>query len=577
MSVGRREFIIGSVGVAATSQLLVGCKDDGEDLPASSVDGGVAGGDGGVATADGGTAGEQVNTAIFAHGVASGDPLATAVILWTRVTVTDGQSVALSWVVSKDPSLAAPIKTGTVTAAADADFTAKVDATGLEPGTTYYYAFTATGRGRSVTGRTRTLPTSSDHARIAFTSCANFQNGYFSAYGAIAKRTDLDLWLHLGDYIYEYKAGEYADPNLPARLHQPVQEAVTLADYRGRYAQYRSDPDLQALHRQLPLIAIWDDHEFANNAYVDGAENHNPGEGEWVDRKRAGARAFLEWLPIRVAPADPVPKIFRNFKFGELFDLLMLDTRIIARAKQAGDDSSMGSGVGNPTVWQDPTRQLLGTEQETWFLNELSASKTRGARWRLIGNQVIFTQARDPQVPVVANDPAMTRNILYSDFWDGYQPARQRVIDYLLTNGIQNVAFLTGDIHTSWAFEVSKDPFDATVYDPAMGKPGFAIEIVGPSVTSQALEDSPLASIAPMLLAQANPQLKYAEVTKKGYVLLDVTNERLQAEWYYVTQYKLPGDATETFAKSFTCQQSSARLVEATTPSAAKTAPAPAA
>lgn len=571
MSVGRREFIIGSVGVAASSQLLAGCGDDSGDKGTQGPDGGVPGGDGGVP-------GEQVNTVLFAHGVASGDPLADAVILWTRVSVTDGQPVALSWVVSKDPSLASPVKTGTVTAAPDADFTAKVDATGLEPGTTYYYAFTAAGRGRSLTGRTRTLPTTSDHARIAFTSCANFQNGYFAAYGAIAKRTDLDLWLHLGDYIYEYKAGEYADPNLPARLHTPAQEAVTLADYRGRYAQYRSDPDLQALHRQLPLIAVWDDHEIANNAYIDGAENHNPGEGEWVDRKRAGSRAFLEWLPIRAMPADPVPKIFRNFKFGELFDLLMLDTRIVARAKQAGDDNSMGSGVGSPTVWQDPTRQLLGTEQETWFLNELSASKTRGARWRLIGNQVIFTQARDPLAPdAPAPAPAMTRNILYSDFWDGYQPARQRVIDHLLTNGIQNVVFLTGDIHTSWAFEISKDPFDLKVYDPTMGKPGFAIEIVGPSVTSQALEGTSTADIAPRLLKESNPQLKYAEVTKKGYVLLDVTNERVQAEWYYVTQYKAPGDSTEMFAKSFTCQQSSARLVEATTPSTPKTAPAPAA
>jgi alkaline phosphatase D len=572
MSVGRREFIIASVGVAASSQLLTGCKDDSEGSVTPGVDGGLAG--------DGGAPIEQVNTTLFAHGVASGDPLADAVILWTRVTVPDGANVELGWVVSKDASLTAPVKQGTITATADADFTAKVDVTGLEAGTTYYYAFTAPGRGRSVSGRTRTLPTTSDHARIAFTSCANFQNGYFSAYGAIAKRTDLDLWIHLGDYIYEYKAGEYADANLPARAHLPAQEAITLADYRTRYAQYRADPDLLAIHRQLPLIAIWDDHEFANNAYVDGAENHNPelGEGDWTDRKRAGARAFLEWLPIRVAPAEPVPKIFRNFKFGDLFDLLMLDTRIIARAKQAGDDSSTGTGVGSPSVWQDPTRQLLGTEQEKWFLDELNASKLRGARWRLIGNQVIFTQARDPQVPDAPPPaPPMTRNILYSDFWDGYQPARQRVIDYLLTNGIQNVVFMTGDIHTSWALEVSNNPFDPTVYNPDMGKPGFAIEIVGPSVTSQALEDSPLAPVAPMLLAQANPQLRYAEVTKKGYVLLDVTNERIQAEWYYVNQYKVQGDSAETFAKSFTCQQSSARLVEATTPSAPKVAPAPAA
>jgi len=562
MSVGRREFIIGSVGVAASSQLLGGCGDDSGDKEPVGPDGGVPG--------------DQVNTALFAHGVASGDPLANAVILWTRVSVSDGANLELGWVISKDASLAAPVLRGTVVATAEADFTAKVDVVGLEAGTTYYYAFSAANRGRSLTGRTRTLPTTSDHARIAFTSCANFQNGYFTAYGAIAKRTDLDLWVHLGDYIYEYKAGEYADPNLPARQHVPAQEAVTLADYRARYAQYRSDPDLQGLHRQTPLIAVWDDHEVANNAYIDGAQNHNPDEGEWLDRKRAGARAFLEWLPIRVAPADPVPKIFRTFKFGELFDLLMLDTRIIARAKQAGDDDSMGTGVGDPSVWLDPTRQLLGTEQETWFLKELSDSKARGARWRLIGNQVIFTQARDPLVPVSPVD-MMTRNIRFSDFWDGYQPARQRVMDHLLTNGIQNVVFMTGDIHTSWALEVSKDPFDPKVYDPDRGLPAFAIEIVGPSVTSQALEDDPAAPVVPMLLAQANPQLKYADVTRKGYVLLDITNERLQAEWYYVKVYKAPGDVSEDFAKAFTCQQSAARFVDSPTPSAPKAAPAPAA
>jgi len=547
MSVGRREFIIATLGSAAAAQLL-GCGDDAVEK-------------------------DSIDLKLFAHGVASGDPLADAVIVWTRVTEPGAPSVAVEWLLSKDPELDSVLKSGLVTTTADTDFTVKVDVTGLEAGTTYYYAFRV-GKRRSLAGRTRTMPAVAERARIAFTSCANYQNGYFNVYGAIAKRLDLDLWVHLGDYIYEYKAGEYADPNLAAaRSHLPANEAISLQDYRTRYAQYRGDPDLQLLHRQHPLVVVWDDHEFANNAYVDGAQNHDPSEGDWNDRKRAASRAFLEWLPIRVATADPVPKIFRTFKFGSLFDLIMLDTRMIARAKQAGDDDT---SVGDPAVWRDPTRQLLGSEQEAWFLNELAISRERGARWRLVGNQVIISQARDPRSPTVMGDPNMTRSILYSDFWDGYQPARDRVFNYLLEGGVQNVVFLTGDIHTSWAFEVSKDPFDPAVYNPAEGRKAFAIELVGPSVTSLALEGTDLETAAPALLPTANPHLKHIEVTRKGYVLVDLSQERMQAEWWYVKQYKVPNDAAEELAKAFTCQQSTATLVATTTASPPKDAPTPA-
>jgi alkaline phosphatase D len=550
MSVGRREFIMGTLGTAAAAQLLAACGDDGEKA--------------------------SVDLDLFAHGVASGDPLADAVILWTRVSDPAATTVQVEWRISRDPQLAAIVKSGTATTTAELDYTVKVDVTGLEAGTTYYYEFRVGSR-RSLTGRTRTMPVEATRARIAVTSCANYQNGYFNVYGAIAKRLDLDLWVHLGDYIYEYKAGEYADPNLaPARSHLPANEAVSLQDYRTRYAQYRSDPDLQAIHRQHPLVVVWDDHEFANNAYVEGAQNHNSeqGEGDWNDRKRAASRAYLEWLPLRVTSADPVPKIFRTFKFADLFDLIMLDTRMLARAKQAGDDEL---SVGDPAVWRDSTRQLLGTEQETWFLNELSSSKERGARWRLVGNQVIISQARDPRSPTVMGDPTV-RSILYSDFWDGYQPARDRVFNFMFDSmtqgGIQNVVFLTGDIHTSWAFEVSKDPFDPAVYNPLEGRNAFAIELVGPSVTSQALEGTELEAAAPLLLpAPNNPHLKYIEVTRKGYVLVDLSHDRMQAEWWYVKQYKVPNAPEEELAKAFTCQQSTATLVATTTASPSKDAP----
>lgn len=540
MSVGRRDFIKGTLSTVAAAQ-LVGCSDD-----------------------------ETSSGASFTHGVASGDPTASAVILWTRAVPIDGDSARVDWVIASDPELKLEVQSGSAMALATSDYTVKVDVANLAAGTAYYYAFSA-GSARSPIGRTRTLPTTAAHARLAFTSCANYQNGYFNAYRAIANRTDLDLWIHVGDYIYEYAPGVYADDKLVGRSHLPAKEAVTLDDYRGRYAQYRSEADLQEIHRQHPLIIVWDDHEFANNAYVDGAENHDPAtEGTWLDRKKAGAQAFLEWLPIRVLPADPVPKIWRTFQFADLFDLIMLDTRMWARSKQAGDDMGNfdGTGVGTPEVWNDPARHIVGDDQESWIEQQLGASKTRGAHWRLIGNQVVFGQGRAP-----LDMMHMPAYILFSDFWDGYQYDRNRVLNYMANNGVQNTVFLTGDIHSSWAMEISTNPFDKAVYDPDAGKNAIAVELVGPSITSQALEGSAVATAAPALLGSANPHVKYSEFTKKGYVLVDVDATRLQAEWWYVNDFKTPNMPAETAGKLYTVASNSARLVETTTPSAASANP----
>ncbi|HEY6877373.1 MAG TPA: alkaline phosphatase D family protein [Polyangiales bacterium] len=554
MSVGRRDFIVGTLGTAAAARLLAGCGDDAsgfdEDVAALALD-----------------------TTRFTHGVASGDPTASAVILWTRAVAGDAQASMVEWVIAKDTALKQIVQHGVAESSPSSDFTVKVDVTNLDAGSTYYYAFFVSGVARSVIGRTRTLPKTAERARIAFTSCANYQYGYFNAYRAIARRSDLDLWLHIGDYIYEYKVGEYPEVPVEGRSHVPANEAITLADYRGRYAQYRSDPDLAEVHRQLPLIIIWDDHEFANNAWTGGAENHTEGaEGTWVDRKRAAAQAFLEWQPIRATMAEPVPKIFRSFQFGDLFDLIMLDTRMWARSQQAGPDGSFdGKNVGEPAQWLDPARHIVGDDQEGWIEAQLGASKTRGAHWRLVGNQVIFSQGRAPL------DSRNPKYILFSDFWDGYQYDRNRVLDYVANNGVQNTVFMTGDIHSSWAIEISKDPFSPDVYDPANGKNGIAVELVGPSVTSEALETSPaLAAAAPGLLHGSNPHVVYSEFTRKGYVLIDVDATRLQAEWWYVDDIKTQ-NASEAAAKIFTVQSNSARLVETTTPSpAAANPPAPA-
>lgn len=556
MTLGRREFVVGSVSAAALAQLGSGCSDEGKcDATCASVDGG---------------AGEEPELAPiaelaldeerFAHGVASGDPLAEAVILWTRVSGVSGTQ-RVRWVIAKDEALEDVVKSGSASTDSARDYTVHVDVDGLSPGETYYYAFALGEQGRSLVGRARTLPTQdADHVRFAFTSCANYNNGFFHAYRAIAEREDLDVWVHLGDYMYEYADGEYGDPAL-GRTLQPRNEAVSLADYRTRYAQLRSDEDLRELHRRHTCIVVWDDHEVADNASLTGAVEHMPEDGDWQARVKAGTQAFREWLPLRVPDAKDPTRIYRRFEFGKLFDLIMIDTRLIGRDTQAGGLQN----AGDPAVWVDPKRQLLGEAQEEWLKEALSSSRERGATWRILGNQVIFAENRDPTMEGMV--------ILNADAWDGYQPARARIVSHIKQNGIDNLIVITGDIHTSWAFELAENPFEAANYDPVTGMGSFGVELVGPAVTSLGLEDNPtLSSLAPTLLPAAHPHLKFVEVTRKGYVLVDLKEERMQAEWYFVGDHKKNDDAARatTMAKAFVCASKSAHLVETKTASSPK-------
>jgi alkaline phosphatase D len=250
---------------------------------------------------------------VFRHGVASGDPLPDRVILWTRVTAP-GDVVPVRWVVADDPKLARVVAGGEVQTGSERDYTVKVDVTGLRPATTYYYRFES-GRGQSPIGRTRTLPARNvSRIRLGVVSCSNYPFGYFNAYAALARRADLDAILHLGDYIYEYQNGRFGDGGKIGRIPDPNAEILSLADYRARHAQYKADPDSQAIHRQHPFIVIWDDHELANNAWSGGAENHNPdkAEGDWFVRRNAAVRAYFEWMPIREDAASLGPRIYRG-------------------------------------------------------------------------------------------------------------------------------------------------------------------------------------------------------------------------------------------------------------------------
>ncbi|KAJ3174856.1 hypothetical protein HDU87_006648 [Geranomyces variabilis] len=449
--------------------------------------------------------------ASFHHGVASGDPLSDAVILWTKVT-SNASEVSVSYQVAADAAFATIVSAGTVATNADVDFTVKLDITGLLPATTYFYRFTS-GASVSPTGKTHTIPTAdTDLAsyKLAVVSCSNLPAGFFNAYAAIAKRTDVDLVLHVGDYIYEYQNGKYGDGTSMGRIPQPNVELSTLSDYRTRHAQYKTDVDLQAAHLAYPWVTVWDDHEFADDSWIGGAEGTKPGlPGPWEPRKLAAMRAYFEYMPIRAALIDGVGKIYRNFQVGKLFDLTMLDTRMSGREKTDIKDSSIVNA---------PNRTIMGFPQEKWFNDQLSASKARGAQWRMVGNQVTFAPTR------VLFDSIM---VLPPDSWDDYPANRKRVMDYITGNQIQNVVMLTGDIHTGLAFDV---PYSSTKYTRSSGKGSALVEFVGASVTSDGM--SFLQSTA---LYVALPHLKYANGRKHGYMLVSIDKQRVNTEWHVMS------------------------------------------
>src|SRR5262245_5600294 len=323
----------------------------------------------------------DVTSRLFRHSVASGDPLGDRVILWTRVTPPPTRSatgpIDVAWQIASDEALTQIVARGTAAAAEEKDFTVKVDAGGLRPGRTYYYAFRA-GNERSPIGRTKTLPERGNaRMRLASVSCSNYPAGYFNVYRCLANRLDLDAVVHLGDYIYEFANGRYGDGSESGRVPIPATEAITLADYRSRYATYRSDIDLQDAHRLHPFIVVWDDHELANDAWSGGAGNHDPSKGDWQTRRMAAYKAYLEWMPVRESAAQGI-RLYRSFRFGDLTDLIMLDTRALRDQQVDGRDAA---------ALADTRRSLFGAEQEAWFFDQLRASQRADTRWRLLGQQ----------------------------------------------------------------------------------------------------------------------------------------------------------------------------------------------
>ncbi|HZP13919.1 MAG TPA: alkaline phosphatase D family protein [Nevskiaceae bacterium] len=494
----------------------------------------------------------------FIHGVASGDPLSDRVILWTRVTENHPpKQIHVSYVVATDPKLRHVVSSGSAVATQDADYTVKVDVAGLQPNTTYFYRFTTRG-GNSPIGRTKTLPVGSvDRLRIAVASCASLAHGYFNAYRMLAQRADLDVVVHLGDYIYEYGDGQYGD----LRNYQPPTEIVTLREYRTRHNQYKADRDLQAMHRQHPIVPIWDDHEFADDAWQGGAANHQPDtEGAWSARVTAAVRAYYEWMPIRRVAQDK-RRIFRSFRIGDLVELFMLEERVTARSQQVEPNLIAGTSLFTEDgEFLDPSRVVIGDPQQQWLIDGLRNSS---AQWKLIGQGVMMAPARAAVTPD-------GRDVFFNhDQWDGYKPARDRLLGAIQSASVRNAVVLTGDIHSSWAADLPPDPY-SDAYNALTGDGSLAVELVGTSVTSPGFDDPDGQAAAG--LRSLNPHMKYIELTRHGYLLLDVTQQRVSGEWWYVDTIESQGGG-ESFATALQAVDGTNRLAPSTQSDPKATAP----
>ncbi|GAB4368332.1 MAG: alkaline phosphatase D family protein [Bryobacter sp.] len=474
-------------------------------------------------------------TGPFAHGVASGDPLVDRVIIWTRVTPNSpDENFPVEWQIAADPGMRNVLQNGVTSTNSSFDFTVKVDVKRLDPGGTYYYQFSYRGA-LSPIGRTRTLPAGDiQRARMAVVSCSNHPFGFFNAYRIIANREDLDAVVHLGDYIYEYAEGTYGTGAPLGRIPVPNKEIVTLTDYRQRFGQYRLDPDLQEAHRQHPWICVWDDHESTNDSWFGGAENHQPEtEGDWSQRRAVAALAWFEWMPVRENPFQNLG-IYRNFRYGNLLDLTMLDTRLEARDQQV---------AANSPLIADPSRTLLGATQEEWLYRQLANSQGRGARWRVIGQQVMMGNLVGPD------------GILNPDQWDGYLGSRTRFLGFLAQQRINNVVVLTGDIHSSWANEIAVNPF----------APGTAaatrqaVEFVTTAVTSPGIEDPAQAVGLAQQLRATHPHIQYVDLQRRGYLLLDVDADRAQGQWYHLATIR-ERSTQESLAATYFAANGEARL-----------------
>ena len=475
----------------------------------------------------------------FTHGVASGEPGPDAVLLWTRYAAASPTMLRAE--IARDKAFAHIVAHGEASADPANDCCAKVTLNGLAPGQWYHYRFTAPDGSRSPAGRTRTLPAGpAAKFTVAVFSCSNIGFGWFNAYGHAAARDDIDLVVHVGDYLYEYAPGHYPTPEqtVLGRVVVPAAELVHVDQYRQRYASYRADPDLQALHRKYPVVAVWDDHEFANDAWLHGAQNHDPKtQGDWEARKAAARQAYHDWMPVSGKP-------YQRYDIGDLVSLITLDTRIEGRDRQLdmraavkdAPDQAAALAAFRDGPWSDASRTLLGAGQEAWANAQLADSVARGVRWQLLAQQIVMGNLLMPPAALTWLKPDPPKYVVAyvgggvdagragmpgnMDSWGGYAPARARLLRGAQAAGA-NLVVVSGDSHNAWAFDLAQD-----------GKPA-GVEFAGQGVTSPGFE-SELGvdpKIAAAGLVAFNPELKWCDTSRKGYLAVTFTPAAARSVW----------------------------------------------
>jgi alkaline phosphatase D len=480
--------------------------------------------------------GRSVKSDPFTLGVASGDPLPDAVVLWTRLAPEpldpmgglDRRTVPVEWQVATDDRFRRVVRAGTATARPEYRHAVHVDARGLSPSRQYYYRFRV-GEHVSPVGRTRTAPDPRAHLstfRFGFTSCQNYPEGFYTAYHHLAGE-DLDVVFFLGDYIYEnaVNANGGVRGNATAVPDLFTIGPDTLDLYRLRYSLYKLDPDLQAAHAAHPWIVTWDDHEVQDNYAGDVSKNNAPVDDFVVQRANA-YRAFWEHQPLRPLqePKGPDALLYRRFSFGDLMQVSVLDTRQYRSDQACGDGAKAGCADA-----ADPTRTITGAAQEQWLLDGMAASK---ARWNLIAQQVMLVQRK-----VSLTEPALVS----MDAWDGYTASRQRVLDGLVERKVDGVFVITGDTHTNYAADVKQNFDDET-------SKTIGVEFVGTSISSGG--DGEDTNADRQLDLQANPHIKFAN-QQRGYVTCAVDRDLVQADYKIVPYISTPGAPLRTRA-SFT-------------------------
>ncbi|WP_294198530.1 alkaline phosphatase D family protein [uncultured Sphingomonas sp.] len=479
----------------------------------------------------------------FTHSVASGEPGPDSVLLWTRCVVPGGGAGEVTAEIAEQPDMTGARVVGAQITGPWRDYTVKLTADGLKPDRWYWFRFVAPDGTRSPIGRTRTLPADGVRTwRAAIFSCSNLGFGFFNAYAHAAARDDLDCSIHLGDYFYEYGPDHYPATSqlIAGREPQPHAETVHLADYRQRYASYRADPDLRALHERLPMIAQWDDHESANDSWEGGAQNHNPAtQGDWNQRRAASMQAYREWMPVSDEP-------WKSYDIGALATLFRTETRLLGRTRQPdlapmfkAADPAAALRAFRDGAWQDPGATMMGWQQESWLNHALAASVRSGRPWQVVGFGTIMGRTMMPADAatwtngkpnsyfmdgVIAAKAGLPFNF---DNWGGYPAARARFLRQVQALGGSTV-LISGDSHNAWAYDLAQDGHAA------------AVEFAGHSVTSPGFEsgtDGDPRRIAADII-RTNAELKWCDTSRRGYMAMTIAPDRVTNDWIMLDTVK---------------------------------------